>query len=220
MDTYPGGGGGGSDDGSDGGSDDGSDDGGGGVFAGLTRSRILGILGISTGLWASLTDFGERLAEADSLRDLVVEIVLTELVSAFLSFFEYLFAEVLYAVEVVSRSFWVSIVAPFGELYDSFTEPIIGSLETLRTTVESAVASTGIAAPFVALTGWVAVLLVVAAIVGVLWSLAETYLPTEAVTANASRLYDLARSPFEVLRRLVGGAARVVRGDTEGPDES
>jgi len=184
---------------------------------GFSRRRILAVLGISGGVWGSLVAFGERLSEAESLRELVVEIVLTELVNGVLSLASYLFTEFLLAVDIIAESFWASLVAPFGELYSAATDPIIGALVSIRLSVESAVASTGVAAPFVALAGWVAVLLVVAVIIGVLWSLAETYLPTEAITQNAERALSLGLAPLRIAGRFLRAASRAVRGErTDG----
>ena len=203
--------GGGSGDSGGGGTDD-SGSSGGSSSGGLTRNRLLGILGISGTAWASLASFGDRLASAESFRDLVVEIILTEIVNGLLSLASYLFSETLFAIDLVAESFWASLVAPFGDLYRSFTELVISPLEAIRISVESGVASTGLAAPFVALAGWVAVLLVAAVVFGVVWAIAETYLPTEAITENAIRLLDFAYVPFRIVGRLVRGAVGGLRG--------
>lgn len=193
-----------------------SDDGG-----GLRRKAILGALGIGGGTWAALAGFASDLAEADSLRELVLEIILTEVVNGILSLAEFAFTEVLNAIDVISTSFWLSVVAPFGELYDAYVATLLSPLTALRLSVESAVASTGLAAPFVAIAGWVVVLFVVVAIASVGWAILETYLPTEAITENTDRIFEAARLPLDVAGRLLRGAVRVVRGETSdgGSDE-
>lgn len=198
--------GGGGSDGTRGGETDDGGSSGGSSSGGLTQNRLLGILGISGTAWAALLRFGDRLDSAESFRELVVEIILTEIVNGVLSLASYLFTETLFAIDVVSESFWASIVLPFGDLYRSFTGLVITPLEALRASVEAGVASTGLAAPFVALAGWVAVLVVAAVFLGVVWALAETYLPTEAITENAMRLLELALAPFRIVSRFVRGA--------------
>lgn len=194
-----------------------SDDGGGG----LRRKAILGALGIGGGTWAALSGFASDLAEADSLRELVLEIILTELVNGVLSLAEYVFAEVLNAVDAIATSFWLSLVVPFGELYDAYVATLLSPLTELRLTVESAVASTGLAAPFVAIAGWVVVLFVVVVLASVAWAILETYLPTEGITENTGRILEATRLPLDVAGRLLRGAVRAVRGETSdgGSDE-
>ncbi|WP_281196056.1 hypothetical protein [Halorubrum sp. F4] len=184
--------------------------------SGVSREAILTALGIGGGVWAALSDFGSELAEADSLRELILGVILESLVSAGLSLVEYLYAEALYAIDLVAASFWMSFVEPFGDLYDAYTAALISPLEGLRVTVESAASSAGLAAPFVALAGWVAVLLVVAVIVGIVWAFVETYLPIEAVTRTGARLRDLALVPFGVLRDFVSGLSRAGTGGNDG----
>lgn len=185
---------------------------------GVSRSAVLTALGIGSGVWASLVSFGEEISEAGSIRELILGVFLESVVNAALSVVGYLYAEFLYAVDLVSESFWMSFVEPFGTLYTAFTEVLIGPLEAIRTTAETTVATTGLAAPFVALAGWVAVLLVVAVIVGVLWAFVETYLPTEAVTENADRLWEFATLPFAVLGNLVRGLIRALSGGSNETD--
>jgi len=186
----------------------------------ITLPVIAAALGIPVSAVRNLADFAKRLDDAESFRELVVEIILTELVNGVLSLASYLFTETLFAIDVIAQSFWASLVAPFGELYRSATDASFGVLISIRLSVESAVASTGLAAPFVALTGWVAVLLVVAVIVGVGWALLETYLPTEAITENLERAVSLAFTPFETIGRLWRGASQAVRGGDGGQNDA
>ena len=180
----------------------------------LTQNRLLGILGISGTVWAALLRFGDRLESAESFRELVVEIILTEFVNGVLSLASYLFSEALFAVDLIAESFWASLVTPFGELYRAFTDLVISPLGALRLSVESGVASAGLGAPFVALAGWIAVILVAAVVLGIVWAIAETYLPTEAVTENAARLLDFAFVPFRVVGRLLRGVVEGFRGES------
>ena len=189
------------------------DDDGGGV----TRSAVLSALGIGGGVWALIAEFGEELADAGSFRELVVEIILTQIVGGVLSLASYLFSETLFAIDLIAESFWASLVLPFRGLYRSFTQLLISPLEAIRASVEAGVASTGLAAPFVALAGWISVLLVAAIVLGIVWALAETYLPTEAITRNAARILDVALAPFRIVGRLVGSAVEGLRGEpTDG----
>lgn len=189
-------------------SDDADDDGGSGG-GGISAGAVAAALGIGGGALTQLGDFADRLAEAGSFPELIINVLLVEGVNLILSAFEYIFGQILLAINVISESFWLSIVTPIGALGTTVWDVVFGTLESVQTTTEVAVASTGIAAPFVALAGWVAMLLVAAVLIGIVWALLETYLPVEVIENEIRRLAGLTLLPFslleEFLRDLLAG---------------
>ena len=219
----PGGGGGGDDGGGDdGGGDDSDGDNGSG--SGTAVAIVASALGISTAAVSDVAEFAQGLADAESPTEYIVEIVLTEFVGWVLGIAEAGFGLLLQSINIVAESLWESTVVPVRIAFRNFWGLIFGALESIRVTTEAGLSEAGLAAPVVALGGWVAVLLVTVILLSIVWALAETYLPTEAVVANVERIVVLALTPVRVASEFASGAAesvgRLVGRDGDGGDSN
>lgn len=205
------GGGSGGDDGGDGGDDRGR-------AAKVIASALATWLGVELGTLDQLSGFLDRLSDAGSLRELVLDIILTEIVSAILSVGEVVIGRALQFIEILSVALWQSTIVPLRTAFSGVWTAVFDALEGVRLATESALAGVGLAAPLVALGGWVAVLLVVTILASVVWAVAETYLPTEAITDSARSVREAASIPLDVASTLVSNGARTLRqylgGDT------